>query len=134
MAGIMSRTAPTPLQTSPKTPFQGLVDWRQLLDWLHEDGLISAKEHQRTVTRCAQAQSAQHALVRLATIGVTREKDGKSLDIEELTQYLADRAGLPYLRIDPLRVDVGKVAEAMSANYAERHHILPVQVTPSEVA
>ena len=133
MAGIMSRTAPTPLQTSPKTPFQGLVDWRQLLDWLHEDGLISAKEHQRTVTRCAQAQSAQHALVRLATIGVTREKDGKSLDIEELTQYLADRAGLPYLRIDPLRVDVGKVAEAMSANYAERHHILPVQVTPSEV-
>lgn len=133
MTAIMSRTASTPPHANPKTAFHGLVDWRRLLDWLHEDGIISAKEHQRTVTRCAQAQSSQHALVRLATLGITREKDGKSLDIEELTQYLADRAGLQYLRIDPLRVDVGKVAEAMSANYAERHRILPVQITPSEV-
>jgi general secretion pathway protein E len=37
------------------------------------------------------------------------------------------------LRIDPLRVDVSKVADAMSANYAERHRVLPVSVTPSEV-
>jgi general secretion pathway protein E len=30
-------------------------------------------------------------------------------------------------------VDVGKVADTMSAIYAERHKVLPVQVTPSEV-
>jgi general secretion pathway protein E len=41
--------------------------------------------------------------------------------------------GLEYLRIDPLKVDVGKVAETMSAAYAERHRVLPVQVTPTEV-
>jgi general secretion pathway protein E len=39
------------------------------------------------------------------------------------------RAGLDYLRIDPLKVDVGKVADTMSAAYAERHRVLPVQVT-----
>ena len=50
-----------------------------------------------------------------------------------LTQWLAARAGLAYLRIDPLKVDVGKVADTMSAAYAERHKVLPVQVTPSEV-
>ena len=50
-----------------------------------------------------------------------------------LTQWLAGRAGLAYLRIDPLKVDVGKVADTMSAAYAERHKVLPVQVTPSEV-
>lgn len=133
MLAIMSRTVSTSSHASPKTAFHGLVDWRQLLEWLHEDGVISAKEQQRTITRCAQAQSSQHALMRLATIGIAREKDGKTLDIEELTQYLADRAHLQYLRIDPLRVDVGKVAEAMSANYAERHQILPVQITPNEV-
>ncbi len=138
MAAIMPRSSSTPAvaastSSTAHTGFHGLVDWRCLLDWLHADGVISDKEHQRTITRCAQAQSAQHALTRLATIGITRERDGKTLDIEELTQYLADRAGLQYLRIDPLRVDVGKVAEAMSANYAERHQILPVQVTPSEV-
>ena len=63
----------------------------------------------------------------------TRAADGKPLDIESLTQWLAGRAGLDYLRIDPLKVDVGKVADTMSAGYAERHRVLPVQVTASEV-
>jgi general secretion pathway protein E len=40
---------------------------------------------------------------------------------------------MDYLRIDPLKVDVGKVADAMSAAYAERHRVLPVQVTASEM-
>ncbi|HET6315269.1 MAG TPA: GspE/PulE family protein, partial [Chloroflexota bacterium] len=48
-------------------------------------------------------------------------------------QWLAQRTGLDYLRIDPLKVDVGKVSDTMSAAYAERHHVLPVQVTPTEV-
>ena len=135
MAAILPRTAPSSPETShsPSHTFHGLVDWRHLLDWLLEDGIISGKAHQHTIARCAQAESTQHALVRLAALGITRNSDGQPLDLEALTQYLADRAKLPYLRIDPLRVDVGKVAEAMSANYAERHHILPVQVTPSEV-
>ena len=123
--------------SSPSNPtcktFHGLIDWRRLSDWLLEDGLINNKEHQRTVARCAQAESTQHPLVRLAALGISRARDGKAMDLEELTQYLAERAGLQYLRIDPLRVDVGKVAEAMSANYAERHKILPVQMGPSEV-
>jgi general secretion pathway protein E len=40
---------------------------------------------------------------------------------------------MEYLRIDPLKVDVAKVADVMSAAYAERHKVLPVQVTSSEV-
>ena len=125
--------APESAARAKKHDFLGLVDWRRWVDWLQEDGVVTAQEHQQTIARCAQAESAQDALVRLAAIGIERARDGKSMDIEDLTQYLADRAGLPYMRIDPLRVDVGKVAEAMSANYAERHQILPVQVTPSEV-
>ena len=50
-----------------------------------------------------------------------------------LSGWLATRAGLSYLRIDPLKVDVGKVADTMSAAYAERHKVLPVQVSPTEV-
>jgi general secretion pathway protein E len=53
--------------------------------------------------------------------------------MEMLTQWLAQRSGLEYLRIDPLKVDVGKVADAMGAAYAERHKILPVVVNPSEI-
>ncbi|MDB5889489.1 MAG: type secretion system protein [Polaromonas sp.] len=111
----------------------GPLDWRTLVEWLGEDGVISSSEAQRTISRCAQVQSAQPPLIRLASVSMTRLSDGKPLDIETMAQWLAGRAGLKYLRIDPLKVDVGKVADTMSAIYAERHKVLPVQVTPSEV-
>ncbi|RZJ25503.1 MAG: type II/IV secretion system protein [Haliea sp.] len=116
-----------------RTVHRGPLDWRLMVEWLSRDGLITAEEARRTVARCSQAESAQHPLVRLAAVSMARASDGKPLDIEALTQYLADQAGLAYLRIDPLKVDVGKVADTMSAAYAERHRVLPVQVTPKEV-
>jgi general secretion pathway protein E len=127
---------------SPQTPVKttaspavhlGPLDWRRLVEWLGADGIISAQEVQRTVARCAQAESAQHPLVRLANVAMARSSDGRPLDVEQLTQWLAARAGMDYLRIDPLKVDVGKVADTMSAAYAERHRVLPVAVTLAEV-
>ena len=111
----------------------GPLDWRHLLKWLLQDGVIAEDEARRTTARCDQAESAQHPLLRLASVSIRRAVDGKPMDIELLTQWLASRAKLDYLRIDPLKVDVGKVADTMSAAYAERHKILPVQVTPTEV-
>jgi general secretion pathway protein E len=111
---------------------RGPLDWRRLVDWLCADAVITSEEAQRITARCAQAESRQHPLVRLASVAVRRASDGRPLDIEALTQWLAQRAGLDYLRIDPLKVDVAKVADAMSAAYAERHHILPIQVTATE--
>ena len=112
---------------------QGPIDWRTLVEWLSQDGVISPEEARRTIARCSQAESAQHPLVRLAAVAMARASDGKPLDIESLTGWLARRAGLEYLRIDPLKVDVAKVADTMSAAYAERHRVLPVQVTAAEV-
>ena len=128
---------PTPPTTSRKPaarlPHIGPLDWRTLVEWLSDDGVISQAEAARTIARCAQVQSAQPPLIRLASVSMTRVSDGKPLDVETMTQWLAGRAGLNYLRIDPLKVDVGKVADTMSAMYAERHKVLPVQVTASEV-
>ena len=111
----------------------GPLDWRTLVEWLNEDGVISPAEAARTIARCSQVQSSQPPLIRLASVSMTRVADGKPLDIETMAQWLAGRANLNYLRIDPLKVDVGKVADSMSAIYAERHKVLPVQVTPTEV-
>ena len=113
--------------------FSGPLDWRRLVEWLQLDQVISAQEAQRITARCAQAESVQHPLLRLASVSVRRASDDKALDIELLTQWLAGRAGLDYLRIDPLKVDVGKVADAMSAAFAERHKILPVLVSTAEL-
>ena len=132
MSAVLPPSRPT--SSAPLKPLHsGPLDWRKLVEWLSEDGIIDAQEAQRTITRCAQVQSAQHPLVRLASVSMTRLADGKPLDIDTITQWLAGRAKLAYFRIDPLKVDVGKVADSMSAVYAERHKVLPVQVTPSEV-
>jgi general secretion pathway protein E len=111
----------------------GPLQWAQIVEWLRADGVISDEEAARTIARCSQAESSQHPLVRLASVAMERASDGKPLDIEMLTQYLAQRVGLDYFRIDPLKVDVGKVADVMSGTYAERHKVLPVQVTLKEV-
>jgi general secretion pathway protein E len=122
-----------PAKGAARTAPQGPLDWRAMVQWLSQDGIISAEEARRTIARCAQAESAQHPLVRLAAVAMERAAGGKPLDIEALTQWMAGRSGLAYLRIDPLKVDVGKVADTMSAGYAERHRVLPVQVSATEV-
>ncbi|MBS0341672.1 MAG: Flp pilus assembly complex ATPase component TadA [Proteobacteria bacterium] len=128
--------SPLPLPASSSSAgaaHHGPLELKLVIEWLARDGVISPTEAQRTMARCARAESRQTPLVRLAAVAMTRESDGKPLDLEMLTQWLATRAALPYLRIDPLKVDVGKVADVMSAAYAERHKVLPVQVTPNEV-
>ncbi|MEG2630974.1 MAG: ATPase, T2SS/T4P/T4SS family [Comamonas sp.] len=114
-------------------PEAGLLQWRSIVRWLQADGIITAEEAERTIVRCSQAESSLHPLVRLAHVAMERADGAPPFDVEALTQYVAQRCDLPYLRIDPLRVDAGRVAETMSASYAERHKVLPVQVTPDEV-
>ncbi len=120
---------------SAKKPLnhKGPIDWRSMVQWLLQDGVIDDAEAQRTIARCSQAESAQHPLIRLASVLMRRATDQKPLEIEPLTQWLAGRCSLEYLRIDPLKVDVGKVSDAMGAGFAERHRILPVVVTSSEL-
>ena len=58
---------------------------------------------------------------------------GRKLDLESLTQWLADYAGQPYLRIDPLKIDVAAVTPLMSHAFAQRHKILAVAVDKESV-
>ena len=52
-----------------------------------------------------------------------------ALTLESLVEWLAGRLGVPYLHIDPLKIDLVAVTQTMSNAYAERYRILPVEVT-----
>ena len=120
--------------TAPRAAMPtGKLEWRLLLRWLMEDQLIGVDDADLTTRRFGAGDSSQHPLVRLGQAGLLRRGDGAALDIEVLTEWLAQRVGLPYMRIDPLRVDVGRVADVMSINYAERRRCLPLQYTLNEV-
>lgn len=53
----------------------------------------------------------------------------KALTTETLTVWLAQRAGLDYFHIDPLKLDFGSIAQIVTKAYAERLKIMPVLLT-----
>jgi general secretion pathway protein E len=116
-----------------KPALRGRLDWRDLLEWLQADGLVAAEDAERVTKRLGAGASSLHPLVRLGGAGLLCTGTAKPLDVEALTEWLASRAGLPYLRIDPLRAEVGRVADVMSVAYAESRRALPVQVSATEV-
>ncbi len=129
MPSTPSRPSPSPTAPSGNAAARprGRLDWQQLLGWLRDDALVSTDDAQQVVKRFGAGASSLHALVRLGGAGL--QHAGRPLDTEALTDWLAQRVPLPYLRIDPLRVDVGRVAEVMSLQYAELRKVLPVNVT-----
>ncbi len=73
----------------------------------------------------------------LAVIADQKWKDPRTprkiLHLEALTQWLAEKVGLPYFHIDPFKIDFAAVTKTMSSAYAERFHILPVAINTREV-
>ncbi|MFO1292976.1 MAG: ATPase, T2SS/T4P/T4SS family [Rubrivivax sp.] len=131
-------SAPRPASAAPRnaaaTPRPaGRLAWPQLLQWLQEDGWVGAEDAARVRRRFGAGDSSLHPLVRLGGAGLLRAGAGTPLDVEALTAWLAARIGMPYLRIDPLRVEVGRVAEVMSVQYAQLRAALPVALGASEV-
>ena len=115
-----------------KTPPSGRLQLNDLLAWLVQDGLIGASDRTLVSQRLSVSASSLNPLVRLAGAGL-KLQDGKPLDEEALLRWLSRRTHLPYLRIDPLKVDVARVVEVMSIGYAEKRRVLPVQVGPNDV-
>jgi general secretion pathway protein E len=128
-----------PSRRSVRTADRGTVgrlEWRQMLDWLRDDGWITDDDVDRVARRLSAGGSSLHALVRLGGADLVRRDpagQGRALDLEALTEWLAGRAKLPYLRIDPLKADVGRVADVMPVQYAESRRALPVKVSANEV-
>ncbi len=120
---------------SPRRPIthQGPLEWKLLLTWLTEDGVISLAAAEKVAQRFAAGDSAQHPLVRIASLALPRQDRHGLLELEPLTEWLADRVSLPYVRIDPLKVDVGRVADVMSMSYAEKRRALPLQVGINDI-
>jgi general secretion pathway protein E len=111
-----------------------LLDLQQLFTWLLADKLIapaSAKTHYTQAQAILHEALAMHPLTAVAHCKLqSATAPHKLLTLDALTEWLAARVGLPFMRIDPLKIDFTKVADMMSAIYAARFNILPVELTP----
>ena len=78
----------------------------------------------------AKFRSYDHPLTLIAEQKWRSNKPPKRvLTLEALSEWLAGRLDVPYLHIDPLKVDFAAVGTVMSTSYANRYRILPVAVT-----
>ena len=100
---------------------------------LIKDQLISREDAQKLHAERRSLRSDVHPLLLVA------EKKWKSsapphrpLHIEALTEWMAGKAGLPYLHIDPLKIDFSAVTSVISKAYAARYKVLPISVTPRD--
>ena len=106
---------------------------RHTLDALVADGWLDGRQVASLLMKVSES-TPLHPLAAIADAGLHHAADPtRKLTLEVLVQWLAQRTGLPYLRIDPLGIEVSKVTTLISYAYAARQKILPVKVTPTEV-
>ncbi|MBV8062001.1 MAG: type II/IV secretion system protein [Nevskia sp.] len=111
-----------------------LLELAELLEGLAADGMITPEQARQLHTAAASSRDKLHPLQRVALCEWPNARQpGKRLTLESLVQWLAAKTALPYLRIDPLSIEVSRVTTVVSYAYAARLKILPVKVTQDEV-
>jgi general secretion pathway protein E len=109
---------------------EGRLALAQVLDWLVEDGMVSAEAAAQLKKERRYYRGTLHPL---SVIADQKWKKGSTLlTLEHLSEWLAKRVGMEYMHIDPLKIDFAGVTEVMSSAYATRFRILPVGVNSKE--
>ncbi len=111
------------------------LDVKALLAELVQDGYLTRADGKRTLMVCrVKDLSKIHPLVAIAQLRPADARTpGRTLTLEDLVAWLADKVGLPYERIDPLKIDVSDITSTISYGYAEVRKILPLRTTANSV-
>ncbi|MCG3841620.1 type II/IV secretion system protein [Psychrobacter sp. Ps1] len=113
-----------------------VIDLRWCLDELLADKVIDQRGYNLVIT--SRRDKAQHPLLTISEFGLpnghaTDNSAENKLTLAWLNQWLAAKADMTLVRIDPLKVDVPVVTQLMSFEYARSQHILPIEIAVDEV-
>ncbi len=111
-----------------------MIDLRWCLDELLADRVIDQRSYNLVLT--SRRDKTQHPLITISDFGLVNnyEPEGDTkLTLTWLNQWLAAKANMSLIRIDPLKIDVPAVTQLMSFEYARTQHILPVDVANNEI-
>ncbi|ALP51678.1 type II secretion system protein E [Candidatus Tenderia electrophaga] len=108
---------------------------RQIAELLFEEGLLAKQAYENLQVQARYRDLGdKHPLTLIADQRLKSALPPQRLLSEDfLSEWLAHKLGLPYRRIDPLKVDMAAVTQVVSYAYAERHKLLPVEVGPDYV-
>lgn len=111
------------------------VDLRNTLDDLVADARIGQTDANFVAGQSrTREQATMHPLSYIASLRLDDQSaPGSVLDELRLSQWLAGRAKLALVHIDPLKIDAAEVTEVMSYAFAKRHGILCIELTPDNI-
>lgn len=106
------------------------LDIHEVLKWLEDDGLVSNENaHMLRTLAVGKEYQEKNPLCVIAERQWIDQRNGHSLlTLDILSAWLAEKVDIPYHRIDPLKIEVGKITAVMSYAYAARFNILPISV------
>jgi len=108
---------------------QGRLTLGDLLRMLVNDGLVDKANAEKLYKDRKMDSSNLHPFVVIAEQKWhTPTSPKKLLTVEFITVWLAERTGIEYYHIDPLKLDFTAAAQIVSKAYAERLKIMPVKV------
>ncbi len=112
------------------------LDLQTVFTWMLEDGIVSkekVKEHfSHAQSILKNAVGYMHPLSAVAQCKlISLLPPGRMMTLDLLCEWVAGKVNMPYISIDPLKIDFTKVADVMSAAYAARFNILPLELTPT---
>lgn len=112
-----------------------LLDLRTVLQKLADEGIIEKREANFLMGEPrSKEQAALHVLTYIASQNLDNKlAPGKYVDEMFLTNWLAEKCGLPLYHIDPMKVPVAKACGTMSYAFAKRHGLLCVDYNRDEI-
>lgn len=132
LADVELRSRPS----QPRLP-EHRLSLKEVLDELVADGLVAKTDGERVSAEARAERGELHPLVVIANKQLRQlQPPNLVLSLERLTEWLAGKVGLPYLRIDPLKLDIAAVERLLpfvSYEYATRYHLLPIAVDEQRV-
>lgn len=118
------------MNSAVTSPHEQSITLAYVLKELQRDGIVTSQQVARFRAGHREEDSSGHPLVTIADQGwQSATQPAYPLTLERLTRWLAEKSGQEYMRIDPLKIDVGKVTGIVSQAYANKLKILPVHVT-----
>ncbi|HAB92115.1 MAG TPA: type II secretion system protein E [Pseudomonas sp.] len=124
------------MPSTVSTAADRLLDLNGVLAELVKQGRIdqNTAEHCLAARRGDAATVHMHPLEYIASQQLDDQvRPGRKLDLETLTVWLSEWAQQPYLRIDPLKIDVASITPLMSYAFAQRHKIIAVAANSESV-
>ncbi len=114
----------------------GLINERQQSDVVrNEKALRERILRKRVHSTGTTPMTHQFDVTPIEVLAATgfQSPDGRALSEDRLTEFLAQLTGLPYLKLDPLKLNERFISDTMSRAFAKRNVCLPLERRPNGV-